>query len=171
MPQLRTQKPKATAEMKAMDTDRGADEEEEEEQVAMDHNATPRALRTRPRGIQTPAAAGIPLTPLYEMEMPALTSGALKARLETCEDESRLVSSTRNSTDSKARSRSPTKRMIDLRVAKKKVNQKKAQSRADIPEDVRELYDAIRSLAIVSRNGIPQEVEVRISTCFICFLC
>lgn len=71
------------------------------------------------------------------------------------------ISSVAESTGSKARSHSPTKRMIDLKVAEKKVSSKMVKSPVDVPEDVRKLYKEIQSLARVPRGVIPLGVEVR----------
>ena len=69
-------------------------------------------------------------------------------------------SSVTESTGSKTRSRSPTKRMIDLRVAEKKAVSKMVTSLADVPEDMQKLYKEIRSLARVPRAVIPVGIEV-----------
>lgn len=75
------------------------------------------------------------------------------------EDMDRSASSVTESTGSKARSRSPTERMVDLRVAEKMVAPKTVKSPADVPEDVRGLYKAIQSLARVPRSVIPLGIE------------
>jgi hypothetical protein len=56
------------------------------------------------------------------------------------------VESTHKSTTSK-RSRSPTRRMVDLQIAKKPVVPKRTTSSADVPQDEISLYKAIQALA------------------------
>ncbi|PVI01082.1 hypothetical protein DM02DRAFT_654856 [Periconia macrospinosa] len=64
------------------------------------------------------------------------------------------------SAGSQARSRSPTKRMIDLKVAEKTVSSKTVKSPADVPEDVRKLYKEIQGLARITRgNPMPAQVS------------
>lgn len=73
------------------------------------------------------------------------------------------VESTHESTTSK-RSRSPTRRMVDLQIAKKPVFPKTATSSTDVPQDVRTLYKAIQALARRSKGVIPLGIEVQLQS-------
>jgi hypothetical protein len=129
----------------------------------MDPNATQRPVRARRKLAPAPPAPTMPVPALDETAMPALTPSASEGELDIDrEDMDRPASSVTESTDSKARSRSPTKRMVDLRVAEKMVAPKTVKSPADVPEDVRGLYKAIQSLARVPRSVIPLGIEVRV---------
>ncbi|OAL56134.1 hypothetical protein IQ07DRAFT_583522 [Pyrenochaeta sp. DS3sAY3a] len=75
------------------------------------------------------------------------------------EDMDSLASSVIASSHSQPRSRSPTKRMVDLRVAEKRVVFKTAKSPIDVPDDVRKLYKSIQSLARVPRGVVPRGIE------------
>ncbi|KAI9760489.1 MAG: hypothetical protein M1840_002399 [Geoglossum simile] len=121
----------------------------------IDLDATPRPVRARHKPAPAP-----PIPVLDKTKIPTLTSNIPEDRLETGrEDVDWPASSATKSTSSKARSRSPTKRMIDLRVAEKMVISKTAKSPTDVPEDVRGLYKAIRSLARNSHDVIPLGIE------------
>ncbi|KAF1972376.1 hypothetical protein BU23DRAFT_162512 [Bimuria novae-zelandiae CBS 107.79] len=74
------------------------------------------------------------------------------------------ISSVTESTGSKARSRSPTKRMINIKIAEKTVSSRTVKSPADVPEDVRKLYRVVQSLARVPRGVIPLGIEDLIQT-------
>jgi hypothetical protein len=132
-----------------------------------DLNASPRPGR----GGRSPAP-GLPNPPIH---IPALAETNIPQWIPTssashdkCIDEEDVdqpkssISSVTRSTCSKARSRSPTKRMIDLKVAEKTVSLKTVKSPADVPEDVRKLYKEIQGLARVPRGVIPMGIEVRI---------
>lgn len=130
-----------------------------------DPNATPRPERA----IRKPARASAPPPPapcLHETAVPEWTPepSASDGEYIDREDLNRpmsIASSVTESTGSKARSRSPTKRMIDLKVAEKTVSSKTVRSLADVPEDVRKLYKEIQSLARVPRGVVPLGIEVR----------
>ena len=127
-----------------------------------DPNATPRPGRVRHK----PAPASAPPLPALALRNTAVPEwnsapGASDSDYTDKEDPNRPMSSVTKSTDSKARSRSPTKRMIDLKVADKTVSSRTARSLADVPEDVRKLYKEIQSLARVPRGVVPRGIEVR----------
>jgi len=61
---------------------------------------------------------------------------------------------------SSKRSRSPTRRMVDLQIAKKPVISKTATSSKDVPQNVRTLYKNIQALALRSKGVIPRGIEV-----------
>jgi hypothetical protein len=129
----------------------------------IDPNATPRPVRVGHKPALAPPAPTIPVPALDGIAMPALTPSVSEGELDIDrEDMDRPASSVTESTGSKARSRSPTKRMVDLRVAEKTVAPKTVKSPADVPEDVRGLYKAIQSLARVPRSVIPLGIEVRV---------
>ncbi|KAI9774939.1 MAG: hypothetical protein M1840_000155 [Geoglossum simile] len=129
----------------------------------IDPNATPRPVRARRKPAPAPAAPTMPVPALYETAMPELMPSTSEGELDLDrEDMDRPASSVTESIGSKARSRSLTKRMVDLRVAEKAVAPKTAKSPADVPEDVRGLYMAIQSLARVPRSVIPLGIEVRV---------
>ncbi|KAI9695442.1 MAG: hypothetical protein M1820_008627 [Bogoriella megaspora] len=133
---------------------------EASEKDAVDPNSTPRPVRITRRTVQPPAAADMPNTILDETSTPAWARSASGSEPDMSGgDTGRSLSSVTQSTDSKARSRSPTKRMVDLRVAEKTLIPEAATKAADVPEDVRGLYRAIRSLAHVPRNVIPLGIE------------
>jgi hypothetical protein len=69
------------------------------------------------------------------------------------------VESTCESITSK-RSHSPTRRMIDLQVAKKPVISRTATPSADVPQDVRTLFKMIQALARRSKCIMPLGIEV-----------
>lgn len=56
-------------------------------------------------------------------------------------------------------SRSPTRRVVDLRIARKPLVPKVVKSSEDVPEDVRALYKAISTLVRRSKGVIPQGIE------------
>ncbi|KAF1995586.1 hypothetical protein P154DRAFT_340040 [Amniculicola lignicola CBS 123094] len=123
----------------------------------LDPNVTPRAARTRRK-----LAPAMSFPALDGAAMPALTPGASEGEVDIDSEEMECpTASVTESTGSKARSRSPTKRMVDLRVAEKTVILKAVKSATDVPEDVRGLYRAIQSLARVPRSVIPLGIEVR----------
>ena len=142
---------------KAKDTNIGPSVED-----VVDPNATPRQARAKDKPAPRPPARTVPISDLDEIQMPALTPSASEGELDIFRhDMDRPASSITESTGSKARSRSPTKRMVDLRVAEKTVALKTVKSPADVPGDVREVYKAIKSLARVPRGVIPLGIEVR----------
>jgi hypothetical protein len=130
-----------------------------------DPNATPRPGRA----VRRPAQASAPPPPapaLHETALPAWSPAPSASDDEYIDREDlnrpmSILSSVTESTGSKARSRSPTKRMIDLKVAEKTVSSKTARSLADVPEYVRKLYKEIQSLARVPRGVVPRGIEVR----------
>ncbi|KAH0563206.1 hypothetical protein GP486_002223 [Trichoglossum hirsutum] len=126
---------------------------------AIDPNATPRPVRARHKPAPAPPDT-IPNPVLGKTKTPTLTSNTPEDKPDTDrEDVDWPASSVTESTGSRARSRSPTKRMVDLRVAEKTVISKTAKSPTDVPEDVRELYTAIRSLARIPYGVIPLGIE------------
>ena len=154
-PRSPLKKSSRTTAKKTMDTN-------ESEEDKIDHNTTPRPARTRTRTALALAAAEVPIPILNQTAIPALIPSAPKGGSDLVRrDNDRSVSPVTESTDSATRSSSPTKRMVDLRVAEKALAQKGAKSPADVPEDVRKLYKAIRSLAFIPRNIIPLGIEVR----------
>ncbi|KAK7177661.1 hypothetical protein PSPO01_16292 [Paraphaeosphaeria sporulosa] len=56
-------------------------------------------------------------------------------------------------------SRSPTRRVVDLRIARKPLVPRVVKSSEDVPEDVRALYKAISTLVRRSKGVIPQGIE------------
>lgn len=123
----------------------------------LDPNATPRPIRSRHEPPPAPAAP-MPVSSLNETAMPAWTPSPSEGEPDL--DMDQPTSSVTESTGSRVRSRSPTKRMVDLRVAEKTVNPKTVRSPVDVPEDVRGLYRAIQSMARVPRGVIPLGIEV-----------
>jgi hypothetical protein len=152
-PRLPSKTPSRIAARKARDTrNKGLVED------VIDPDATPRPVRARHKSAPAP-----PIPVLDKTKIPTLTPRTPEDKLETDrEDVDWSASSVTESTGSKARSRSPTKQMIDLRVAEKAVISKTVKSPIDVPEDVRGLYIAIRSLARNSRGVIPLGIEVRV---------
>ena len=135
-------------------------------EYVVDLNATPRPGRVGRKPAPGPAAPPVPVPALHEANTPELipTPSASDSEYIDRDEMDRpmsSISSITESTGSKARSRSPTKRMIDLKVAEKAVSSKTVKSPADVPEDVRKLYKEIRSLARVPRGVIPLGIEVR----------
>ncbi|PSN58779.1 hypothetical protein BS50DRAFT_367819 [Corynespora cassiicola Philippines] len=142
---------------KAKDTNIGSTVED-----LVDPNTTPRPVRAKRKPAPGPPVPIVPVPNLDETQMPALTPSASEGELDIPRyDMDRPTSSITESTGSRARSRSPTKRMVDLRVAEKTVALKTVKSPADVPGDVREVYKAIQSLARVPRGVIPLGIEVR----------
>ncbi|KAF9731991.1 hypothetical protein PMIN02_000356 [Paraphaeosphaeria minitans] len=120
-----------------------------------DLNATPRPTRSK-----RAAPPSLPALNLYTRPAPVLTSSVSDNHVneDTCDIE---PGSTYGSTTSK-RSRSPTLRMVDLRIASKPVVSKSATSSVDIPQDVRKLYKAIQGLARRARGVIPLGIEAEV---------
>jgi hypothetical protein len=130
---------------------------------AADPNATPRPGRV----LRKPAPASAPRPPAPDLHKTAVPEwdpapGASDSDYTDRGELNRPMSSVTESTDSRTRSRSPTKRMIGLRVAEKTVSSKTVRSLADVPEDVRKLYKEIQSLARVPLGVVPQGIEVRV---------
>ena len=132
-------------------------------QHAVDPHATPRPTR---RKRATP-----PLLPLIDtltgrapVLMPRVSEEHASA--DASDVEIAEVESTCESTTSK-RSLSPTRRMVDLQVAKKPVIPKTAISSADVPQDVRTLYKMIQGLARRSKVVIPLGIEVQLRCTYI----
>jgi hypothetical protein len=125
-------------------------------QHAVDPNVTPRPTR---RKRAAPPAMLIP--DLHTKPAPIFTPSVSEEHAdEDAEDvEDVEVESTHESTTSK-RSRSPTRHMVDLHIAKKPVVCKMATSSTDVPQDVRTLYKAIQALARRSKGVIPLGIEV-----------
>jgi hypothetical protein len=69
------------------------------------------------------------------------------------------VESAYESTTSK-RSRSPTRRMVDLQIARKPVVPKTATSSKDVPKNVETLYREVQALARRSKGVLPRGIEV-----------
>jgi hypothetical protein len=124
--------------------------------VVVDLNATPRPTRRK-----RAAPPALPIPDLQTRPAPILTPSVSEEHAdEDIEDvEDAEVESIQESTTSK-RSRSPTRRMVDLQIAKKPVVSKTATSSTDVPQDVRTLYKAIQALARRSKGVIPLGIEV-----------
>ncbi|CAI6225569.1 unnamed protein product [Periconia digitata] len=126
----------------------------------VDPNATPRPVHAKGKlapGLPVPI---VPVLDLDETQMPALTPSASEGELDILRyDIDRPASSITESISSRARSRSPTKRIVDLQVAEKTVALKTVKSPADVPENVRGVYKAIQSLARVPRSVIPLGIK------------
>ncbi|KAI9775012.1 MAG: hypothetical protein M1839_001612 [Geoglossum umbratile] len=119
---------------------------------ATDPDATPRPVRARHK------PAPVPPTPVLDKtNIPTLTPNTPEDKLEI--DREDVASSVTESTGLKARSCSPTKRMIDLRVAEKTVISKTVKLPTDVPEDVQGLSEAIRSLVHMPHGVIPLGIE------------
>ncbi|KAF2835310.1 hypothetical protein M501DRAFT_462650 [Patellaria atrata CBS 101060] len=119
---------------------------------AFDLDAAPRRpRRTNPR----------PAKVLSETVMPRLTPGVSEGENEDWNQPDSSVTESADSRTSK-RSVSPTKRMVDLRVADKRVLQKSVRSQSDVPRDVQELYRKVLSLTTFARSIIPKGIEVRV---------
>jgi hypothetical protein len=114
-------------------------------------DATPRQPR---RNSRKPAQA------LGETAMPTLTPTTSENEVEGWYQPEPSIAESAESKVSK-RSVSPTKRMVDLRVADKKVIQKSIRTRVDVPEDVQDLYKKIQGVATFARNIVPKGIEVR----------
>jgi hypothetical protein len=125
-------------------------------QHVVDLNTTPRPTRRK-----RAAPLALPIPDLQIRPTPILTPSVSEEHAdEDVEDvEDAEVESTHESTTSK-RSRSPTRRMVDLQIAKKPVVPKTATSSTNVPQDVRTLYKAIQALARRSKGVIPLGVEV-----------
>lgn len=123
----------------------------------VDPNTTPRPTRRK-----RTALPALPIPDLHTRPAPVLTPSVSEEHAdEDAEDaEDAEVESTHESTTSK-RSRSPTRRMVDLQIAKKPVVPKTATSSIDVPQDVRTLYKAIQALARRSKGVIPLGIEVQ----------
>jgi hypothetical protein len=93
----------------------------------------------------------LPTPSLSEQHADADTEDAVDAEVESAY---KLTTS--------ERSRSPTRRMVDLRIAKKPVVPKTAIGSTDVPQDVRILYKAIQALARRSKGVIPLGIEVQL---------
>ncbi|KAH8726969.1 hypothetical protein GQ44DRAFT_825526 [Phaeosphaeriaceae sp. PMI808] len=120
-------------------------------QHVVDLNVTSRSTR-RKRAV--PPA--LPTPDLQAWPTPVLTPSVSGTQVDDAGDAE--AESTRKSTTSK-RSRSPTRRMVDLQIAKKPVFSKMATSSTHVPQDVRILYKAIQALARQSKGVIPLGIE------------
>jgi hypothetical protein len=126
----------------------------------IDPNATSRPVRARHKPAPAPAA-NVPA--LYKTAMPVLTPSTFEGKLGIdSEDINRSASSVTETSDSRARLCSSTKRMVDLRVAEKTVTSKMVKLPVDLPEDVQGLYEAVQILARVPRGVVPLGIEVRV---------
>lgn len=117
---------------------------------AMDVDAAPRQPRRNSRR---------PVQALGDTAIPALTPSTSENQVEGRYQPEPSVAESSESKVSK-RSVSPAKRMVDLRVADKKVVQKSIRSRADVPEGVQELYKTIQGIATFARDIVPRGIEV-----------
>ncbi|KAF1952945.1 hypothetical protein CC80DRAFT_507689 [Byssothecium circinans] len=121
-------------------------------QHVVDPNATPQPTRQK-----RAAPPALPIPDLHTR--PALVLAPSVSEEHADEDaEDAEVESTYESITSK-RSRSPTRRMVDLQIAKKPVVPKTATSSTDVPQDVRTLYRTIQALARRSKGVIPLGIE------------
>lgn len=127
-------------------------------QHVVDPNTTP-----RPAHQKRAAPPALPIPDLHTRPAPVLTPSVSEEHAdEDAEDtEDAEVESTYESITSKW-SRSPTRRMVDLQIAKKPVVPKTATSSTDVPQDVRTLYKAIQALARRSKGVIPLGIEVQL---------
>jgi hypothetical protein len=98
----------------------------------------------------------LPTSSLSEEHADADTEDAVDAEVESAY---KLTTS--------ERSRSPTRRMVDLRIAKKPVVPKTAISSTDVPHDVRTLYKSIQAVARLSKDVIPLGIEVQLWSIFL----
>jgi hypothetical protein len=105
-----------------------------------DPNATPRPTRPKRAASQV-----LPIPDLHTSRAPVLRPSVFEEHADRGMEDLE-VESTHKSTTSK-RSRSPTRRMVDLQIAKKPVVPKRATSSADVPQDEISLYKAIQALA------------------------
>lgn len=123
-------------------------------QHVVDLSVTPRPTRRK-----RAAPPSLPAPNLHTRPTPVLTPSISEDHIDE-EVEDVEVESAYESTTSK-RSRSPTRRMVDLQIARKPVVSKSAASSADVPQNVRALYKAIQVLARRSKGVIPLGIEVR----------
>ena len=121
-------------------------------QHAVDPNTTPRP--TRRKRVAPPV---LPILDLHTRPAPLLTPSVSEEQ----GDEDTEVESAHESTTSK-RSCSPTRRMVDLQIARKPVISKMATSSADVPQDVKTLYRAVQALARRSKGVIPLGIETEV---------
>lgn len=124
--------------------------EDDATQHVVDSNTTPRPIRQKRAAPPT-----LSILDLHTRPAPILTPSVSEEYVA----EDVEVESTNESTTSK-RSRSPTRRMVDLQIAKKPVFPKTATSSTDVPQDVRTLYKAIQALARRAKGVIPLGIEV-----------
>ncbi|KAF2467996.1 uncharacterized protein BDR25DRAFT_266464 [Lindgomyces ingoldianus] len=121
-------------------------------QHVIDPNTTPRP--TRQKRVAPPA---LPIPDPHTRPAPILTPSVSEEQA----GEDTEAESAHESTTSK-RSRSPTRRMVDLKVAKKPVVSKTATSSTDVPQDVKTLYKTIQALARRSKGVIPLGIETEV---------
>ncbi|KAF1980433.1 hypothetical protein BU23DRAFT_8594 [Bimuria novae-zelandiae CBS 107.79] len=126
-------------------------------QHVVDPNATPRPTRRK-----RAAPLALPAPNLHIRPASVLTPSISEEHI----DEDVEVESAYESTTSK-RSRSPTRRIVDLQIARKPVVSKSATSSTDVPQDVRALYKAIQVLARRSKGVIPLGIEVQFPDTFL----
>ncbi|KAF2872817.1 hypothetical protein BDV95DRAFT_593227 [Massariosphaeria phaeospora] len=129
-------------------------------QRVVDPDRTPRPAR--PKRAVRPAP---PVPDLHAWPAPVLMpsgSEGVAEDLENSEDaENAEIESSHASTNSK-RSRSPTRRMIDLQIATKPIIPKTVTSSEDVPQDVRALYKAVRAVARMSKGVVPLGIEIAV---------
>lgn len=133
---------------------------------AVDPHATPRPIR---RKCATPPV--LSLIDVLTGPAPVLMPRGSKEYVDTDAgdvgiDEVESTGDSTRSTTSK-QSRSPTRRMVDLQIAKKPVIPKMATSSTDVPQDVRIMYKKIQALARRSKSVIPLGIEVQLRRTYV----
>ena len=86
-------------------------------------------------------------------------SWTLNGRAGSLDQKESSIDESTESRNSK-RSRSPTKRMVDLRVADKRIEEKGIYSLSDLPEDVRELHMDVQTLGMSEYGIVPMDIKV-----------
>ncbi|KAF1997432.1 hypothetical protein P154DRAFT_524779 [Amniculicola lignicola CBS 123094] len=128
------------------------------------HDVDPGATATpRPARQKRKAPPALPIPNLHTRPMPVFPHSVSEEHTDegTEDAEGADVESTRESTTSR-RSRSPTRRMVDLQIAKKPVVPRTATSSTDVPQNVRALYKVMQTLSRRSKGVIPQGIEVQL---------
>ena len=111
------------------------------------------------KGTTTKEATVVELS-FFSRPAPVLTPSMSEKHVDDVGDaDDAEVDTIHESTISK-RSRSPTRRMVDLQIAKKPVISKTATSSKDVPQNVRGLYKNLQALARRSKGVIPLGIEV-----------
>ncbi|CAI6342358.1 unnamed protein product [Periconia digitata] len=124
-------------------------------QHVVDPNATPRqTLRKRA------APPSLPAPNLHTRPAPVLTPSASEEQVD--EDAENVEAQSAYESTTSKRSRSPTRRMVDLQIARKPVVSKSATFSTDVPQDVRVLYKTVQALARRSKGVIPLGIEAEI---------
>ena len=126
-------------------------------------NTTLRQARRDPRvPIRGAADASALDTP---MSSRIASSGASTGDATDVNDENSSINESASSKVSR-RSRSPTKRMVDLKIAEKKIVEKGVTSNSDLPPDVESLYLDIQTIGMTGCGIVPLEMKVSFLVCF-----